>query len=199
MRPIMTLPEVKTFLQEVLGTEARRAFDDGLSELLCYVKSEALKNTEFSDEVMQKKFEAACKVMVVDSLKVFLYQRHATDDGKFNINYDGNVVYDKNFSPIPEVLKIRQRHQEVIDALMAAIMDDYHRGRTLFASIVSRIPDYKPRKDRFNKPLAYLSIQRTPGEVLEIEIMRLEGRLPNLTVEEGNLLSSLYRKLRYGE
>jgi hypothetical protein len=90
--------------------------------------------------------------------------------------------------PIPAIDKIRKNQKEITALMVSRGMWEFAKGRHLLNQTGKPEAPQSQPKAVHKEPVPTI-------ESVEIEVMRLEGRLPNISKEEGELLASLYDKL----
>ena len=178
----MTTTEVRTFLAGLLGPKPMELFDIYLDDFFCCVKSWAMSDLKSASLDVQARLENVLRGIIYEAIKSYLHENHA----EFNVSNDH--VFDRDMKEIPSIVQIRTHQARILSCLMEQAMSDFEKGRQLAVIVV----------DRANKYVASPSakVQQTPMESYEIEIMRLEQRLPNLATEEAKRLSELYALLK---
>lgn len=187
------ISEAEEFIEDVLGKQAAIAFSHNMEDFFYYARSMALTDLDSTPASVRRRFHSISDGILSESIKVYLTENFASDQGKLEVDAVDGIVYDKNMNPIPAISLVKQRREEVIKEILDSIMAEFVRGRRLAKEIVGRI-------DKAPKPKAPPQIQAPsrnyrsdpPTEALEVEMMRLERRLPNLTEDEGKRLSLLY-------
>ena len=191
------ISEAEAFIEDVLGKEAAITFSHNMEDFFCYARSLSLTDLDSTPASVRRRFHSISDGILGEYIKVYLTENFASDQGKLEVDAVDGIVYDKNMNPIPAISLVKQRRDEVLKEILDSIMAEFVRGRRLAQEIVERL-------DRTSKgkkaPPQVPQIQAPsrnyrsdpPTEVLEVEMMRLERRLPNLTEEEGKRLSLLY-------
>ena len=178
----MTTTEIRTFLASLLGPRPMELFDVYLDDFFCCIKSWAMTDLKSPSSEVRARLENVLRGIIAEAIKSYLRENHA----EFNISNDH--VFDRDMKEIPAILQIRTHQARILACLMEQAMSDFEKGRQLAIIVV----------DRANKYVAIPSakVQQTPIESYEIEIMRLEQRLPNLATDEAKRLSELYALLK---
>jgi hypothetical protein len=182
------IAEISTFLEDVLGKDATRIFEENFDEFMYYVRSEALNNREITDKAMRIRLKNLAEGIIAASVKKFLNDNYADSMGGVEINVNDNGVYDRDMHPIPAIDKIRKNQKGITALMVSRGMYEFAKGRVLLNQ------SGKPEASQSQPKTAHRDTTPTV-EAVEIDVMRLEGRLPNISKEEGELLASLYDKL----
>jgi len=195
------LVEAEAVLLELLGSEPLELFRAQMDDLRCYAK--ALSLTDLSSEVdeIKEKLEVICQGILAEVVNVFLRRDYSDEAGSIEINVTKRSVYDKNMNLIIPLKGFQENQKNIVLAMMYAVFPIFSKGRELALKIIDRKKNYlefghtkedvvplpeKPKRDYTKFP---------PHELISIEIMRLERKLPNLSPEEGLRLSELYQKV----
>jgi len=178
MRDIADLVEM---IHEVLGETAAVAFIENFEELTCFIKSLALNNIATEDK-MKNSLKKYAEGLIAASVKCYLEENYADSFGGVEININGRGIYDKNIKPIRALETIHGSHKEIINFIVAKEMYEFTKGRHL-----ARIME-----NRVNSKVFKMDNNVCSKEQVEVEIMRLERKLPNLTPEEAEKLKKCY-------
>jgi hypothetical protein len=192
MKNLKNLTEISDFIEEVLGKDAASIFNDNLDEYVYYARSEALKNFDITERSMKLTLKKIAEGIVAASVKKFLNDRYADQNGEVQLNVGDAGVFDKNMNPIPEITKIRETQKEILSLIVSRGMYEFVKGRHLAKGMTSRA---KRRQATPGGQLKAYCSGENPEQV-EVEIMRLEKLLPNLDQDQGKKLVGLYSKLR---
>lgn len=193
----MNLDSSKQFIRDTFGGDVSDAYELHLDDFVCYVKSEALKvedpcaaNSETAAR-FKAKFERLAIGIMAEVLKAFLADNYGNSHGQIAINYNGALVYDRSLNEIPQVTKFSQEQSKIVEGLVDHAMVDFVLGLEMACRIVERLDEYVPksRMTRLEPPPVKVA---PPLEAIEIEIMRLERKLPRISREDAARLSRLY-------
>ena len=191
------LTDILAFLEDVLGKKAARVFDENMDEFLYFIRFSALNDLSITESKMRSRLRKLAEGIIAASVKRFLDDNYADDFGDVELNVNDSGVYDRNMQPINAIEKIRKSQREMIASMVSFGMYEFAKGRHL-AKIMEAKTESKAEpspKDANWKPAKKRKI-RTPLELVEVKIMRLERKLPKLTKEEAKVLSLLYAQLR---
>lgn len=188
----------EAFIQDVLGKEAALAFSQNMEDFSCYARSVALTDLDSANDSIRKRFESISDGIITESIKVYLSENFASENGKLEIDAVDGIIYDKNMKPIPAISMVKQHRQQVLKEVLDSIMAEFSRGRKLAKEIVARMePFIAPQDEVTMTEVASRDYRKNPPlEVFEVEVMRIENKLPDITVEEGKRLSYLYSLLK---
>ncbi len=187
--------EAKKFIKENLGQKAASHFAHAVDDFFCYIKHKAIFDP--CDDV-RASFESVASGIITDSVKIFVGQNYVSDAGRLELHISNDEFLDKAMMPVAEIITVKQKSHAIVKLIVTLATEDYERGRVLAFDISSRMKKYE---EKFvgphvpETPPLDLSIN-PPMEMLEIEMMRLERRLPALSNDEGNRLSQLYVLLK---
>lgn len=191
-----TLAEVIDFLEKTLGKGAADTFEENFDELVYFVRSEALSNPDITDNKMKSRIRKLSEGILTAAVKSFLSENYSDDFGDVELNYNNDGVFDRNMHRIDAIEVIRKHQREIVTLLVSRTMKDYQKGKEINLTL-----DVRMVKNQENEP-SPKDINWSPrskpamSEQNEIELMRLERRLPNLTKDEAGRLSELYAKIR---
>jgi hypothetical protein len=194
-----SLTEIIVFLEDVLGKDAAQLFDEHMDEFIYYVRFNALSTPDLADRKMRIRLRKLAEGIIAAALKRFLEDNYANDTGELNLNINDTGVYDNNMQPISAVDKIKKTQREMVSLIVSSGMDEFIRGKTLAKSIISRARRYqeeKPSQKDATWQLPAPPINRAALEQVEIQIMRLERKLPAIDEEGARLLAALYSQAR---
>lgn len=204
------LGEAGAIIRRILGDNAKAYFDSEVGEFLYIVRSLAFEDMATETEVVRAKLEKMSHVIINKSVTVFLRDRYGVNskDTIVGITVTESGVFDRNMNPVEEIHQIRKSRSELTDIIMGNVMDEFLRGRVLCREIVGRLFEYRARNggsvhqrvDEDEQGAAHEPprdyADRPPMEQLEVELMRLESKLPKLTPDEGKKLLRLYETLK---
>ena len=160
-------------------------FDSNMNDMLYCARLWALTDTRASEAEIKDKLVAIAHGVLVECTKAYLIDHYGMkEDGGPKVHVAEDIL-DENMRTIPAVVKLRKHKVEIVRCLMDETMRVYRQGRDLARQIVDRTRAYK-------SPIP-ISHQGCPMELVEIEIMRLERKLPLLSDEEGRKLTELYK------
>lgn len=195
------LEEVFVFLQRIFGEEISKVFRDHTKDVFYYSKALAFTDLRSSDEDIEKKLKDVSQGVMVEAIGMYLNANHSKK-GTVDIVVGPDGVYDKDMNEITALRELSLKHEEITTVMVSSWMSVFSRGRKLANKIVDRDSKYVRRhaasmyeaspKDANWSAQARDYSANPPREALDIEIMRLEARLPNITEEDGKRLSELY-------
>lgn len=184
-----SLIEVESFLFKILGAKPTRQFESNMEEFTFFVKAEALSNSSRSEADMRKMAKETCEKILSQSVKTYLSENFANENGELNVKVDKGTVYDKDMQPVKAISVIKDNMSKISEVIVENVMDQFSAGRKIAQEIVSRMMHYKDAKGA--RPCQPPSL-----ESLEIEKMRLERVLPNMSPYEAKRLCVIYAALR---
>lgn len=198
MKNLKNLTEIAVFLEDVLGKPAAHIFDENMDELIYIVRSQALHNPSITESKMRNKLKRLSEKIIAASLQSFLNENYADDFGDVELNVDEGGIYDRNMKPISAIEKIRKSQREMLNLMVSRCMYEFAKGRNLAKIMDARSND--DGKDPDPKDIDWTPPKAKPLtlELIEIQILRLERKLPNLTSEEGKSLTAFYEAMREG-
>ena len=183
-----SIKEAKQIIDNALGHEALKSFDDFLDDFTYYVKSLSMIDLRTPEEVIRYKLKQLCKAMIIEAVKVFLQVNYKDQNGVVRVNLTDEGIYDKNMKPLPGISEIRSKQADVVECILDEAMHDFEKGRELAFQVVERAKAFDVEGESFSsEPL---------NEEIEVNILRLERKLPKLTPEEAQKLTEYYRILR---
>lgn len=171
--------EIKNMIGSTLGEKAKNTFDLLEEDFSYYVKSISMLDLKTPIEYVKIKFMDICKSIVYQSVITFLCEKYNNE-----INISNNEIYDKNMNILPEISEMKRKYYEIVYILLEKSIKDFKKGRNISKEIVQRVvskSNTKPGKSKF-----------IPLEKIEIEMYKIEKKLPNITEEEANELKKYY-------
>jgi len=183
-----SIKEARQTIEGILGPEALVSFNDYLDDFTYYVKSLSMLDLRTPEEVIKDELRHFCKKLIVEAVKAFLQSHYKDASGnlKFNLTKDG--IYDEHMKPLREISEIKNKQAEVVECVLAEAMHEFAKGRELALQVVERARSYAANKAE--------GVKHEPStEEIEIEVLRLERKLPNLTEEEASKLTECYNIL----
>jgi hypothetical protein len=191
---VKDIDEAKQAIRSALGNEARDTFGIFVEDFVYYIRSLAMVDLKTPNEVVRERLHNICRGIIVESIKSFLSSKHSEEDGSFGINVSNNdVICDRNMNPLPEIIAIKDMQAEIVDFLLSMAMHEFSKGRILSLDIVKRAKKFNKKGITKRKP----TLPIAPAiEAIEIVIMRLERKLPDLTPDEAARLSEYYNIIR---
>lgn len=193
---IKSLSEIVVMIEDVLGKPASDMFEENMDEFVYFVRASALNSPEITESKMRRELRKLSEGILAASVKRFLNDHYADDFGdiEINVNEEGGI-YDRNMRPINAIEKIRKCQREMTTLMVSRGMHEFTKGRNLARIMGMRISD-SVANEPSPKDAVWISDSKPILERAEIEIMRLEKKLPSLTSSEAAILSALYQKLR---
>ena len=177
--------EISKFLGKLMGSKYSELFDANIEEFTYYVRMAALADETVTEQEMRLRLKKLAEGVVAASVKSFLDDKYTNANGEVEINVGDNGVFDKDMRPIPEVDQIRKQQHEMVNVLVARGMYEFAKGRHLATMATKK-----------KVTAAQYNAQRKKGaEDLEVEMMRLERKLPNIGGDDAARLSELYSSL----
>lgn len=186
----MNVDEATRTIKSTLGNEAKETFEAFVDELICYVRCLSLVDLRTPVPIVRESMRQFCHQVLVASVKTFLAQKH---DSEETIRISDDMIYDDDMNPLPEMIGLRDKQEDIVGALLDASMTEFERGRKLGVSIVSRAHRFVQDTGPSGSPIEPLR------EVIEIEMMRLERRIKQLDEDDIKRLCSCYKSLRNKE
>jgi hypothetical protein len=184
-----SIKEAKQVIGSVLGPEALEKFEEFLDDFTYYVRSLSMIDLKTPEEVIRYKLKIMCKGLIVESVKVFLKSKYNSGSGTIRVNVTDDGIYDQHMRPLPEIAEIKTKQADVVECILDEAMHEFEKGRELALQVVERAKSFEAnRTDEV--------VYEPPTEEIEIEVLRLERKLPNITEEEGKKLSEYYDILR---
>lgn len=200
------LDDVKAFIQSTLGDRVAGGFSSSCEEYFCLVRSTALSDLSTPSSDIREMLFGVAMGIVSDAIKTFLAQNYVGKDGRLEAYSTPGApgVCDLGFRPIESINKVRSLQADLVDVLVGMAMQQFEDGRALAFEIVARMDKFEARvygpgpgsPPSYHLARVEQARRDPPLELLEIELIRLERRLPRLTREEGARLSVLYSKTR---
>lgn len=204
---MMDMSDTKAFISHNLGETAAVMFSHASEDFVCYVRHQSLIDTSSTEAMMRDRFRKSVIGIIADAVKIFVGERYVGPDGRLDVHVYNEEFLDKAMVPIPEIAKVRSRSKAIIDGMVDCAMEEFEKGRALAFEVNARSEQYEARFIGSPSPQAPKALPapkppkkdimaHLPLEVLEIEMMRLERKLPGLSDSEGTRLSQLYMILK---
>lgn len=189
------LADAAAFIERHLGDKAAGLFSQGIEDLMCYVRSQAMTGAR---PWLQPRdtFRTVSRGILADVVKAFLSEKFVSEDGHPEIFVTANGILDRDMNPIPELEFLQSVSDQILDLLVETAMTELEAGEELFKQISARAERFDNKYVAKPAPTVPQHAE-PPLESLEIEMMRLERRLPTLSKEEGERLSCLYVLLNH--
>jgi len=184
-----SLIEVESFIFKILGAKPTRQFESNMEEFSFFVKAEALSNASRSEADMRKMAKETCEKILSQSVKTYLSDNFSNEDGVLNVMVDNGIVYDKDMQPVRAISAIKENMSKISEVIVENVIEQFSAGRKIAQEIVSRMMHYKDAKGT-------RQCQPPSLEALEIEKMRIERSLPNISPYGAKRLCVLYSVLR---
>ena len=198
-----TIKDASNFIRNHLGDDVADVFDVQIDEALYFSRAMAFDDTESLLNEIEEKFGEVAQSVLMEVANSYLETRHGSDDGKPQVNVDWDCVYDRDMNVIEPIAKLTEKQNVIVSIITKSCMSMFRKGRRLAHRIISkrdaflRTKSYHVQKDIQWRPTARRDYRkRPPMERVEVEIMRLERKLPNISPKEGKRLSLLYRESR---
>jgi hypothetical protein len=184
-----SIKEAKQVIGSILGQDALCKFEEYLDDFTYYVKSLSMVDLKTPEEVIRYKLKLMCKGLIVEAVKVFLKTKYNNGSGVVKVNLTDDGIYDQHMKPLPEIAEIRNKQNDVVECILDEAMHEFVKGRELAMQVVERAKSFEAnRTDEF--------VYEPPIEEIEIEVLRLERKLPKITEEEAKKLVEYYHILR---
>jgi len=181
----------RVLLGAILGKESEHFFVTQMDDFMYFVRSMALSQIDASDEESRDKLLNICQNILKKTVKFFLMNKFGmTDDGTIKVIVQEKELLDINRKPVKELIIFKKENKVIWEQMFELAWDEYQKGRVLFNKIVERSKRYKANMKNFDRDYVVLP----PFENMEIEIIRLEKKLPFLSHAEGKRLAELYDK-----
>ena len=183
------LKEASEIVEEILGatSSSSKHFKFQIEDYLCYVQGLSMTSFSKPEEKIRERLTEISIRIITDSIRVFLDENYGQN---IVFTQQGNV-FDKNMNKIKEVEKIKNKQEKILAIMVDTAMEEFEKGRGLALEIVQRAKGNGKKNSKSEVPSRNYK-NRPAVENLEIEMMNLENKLPNLTPEEGNRLSFIY-------
>lgn len=195
-----SLKEASILVGEVVGSNSNssKAFENQVNDHSIYVRSMAM-TSKLPRKRVRLKLQKMCQRILMISIKMFIKDKY----GGYTTT-KSDVVYDKNMNPIVEIQEIRKRQAEIIDILLSNSMEEFMKGRELAKLLINRSKKNEERRKKLTTPTPAMEAAAAantykeipPFEMIEIEAINIENKLPNISREEGQRLSLLYEMIR---
>lgn len=198
------LIDVQDFVKKTLGDEASDVLGRSLEDLFYRIRSWALLDSKSQIEKVRERINKMAIGVVMEAIKVYLAKNYAD---RWSVSDDDDVI-DDNMSSIRQIEIVKKYRDSMIEIIEREALKEFSRGRDLANIVVSRAREYILRQEN-GEPSPkdpnwdYFAVPPKPprdyadnpaAELTEVEIMRLERKLPGLSEDEGKRLKELYNK-----
>lgn len=198
------MSEACAFISHNLGKAAAAMFSHATDDFVCYARHQSLVDASSTESMMRDKFRKSAIGILGEAVKMFVAEKYAGDGGRLDVHVYNEEFLDKEMVPIPEIANIRSKSRSIVDRMVDGAMEEFEKGRALAFEISARAEQYEARFIGSPSPKALPApkppkkdlVANPPLEVLEIEMMRLERKLPVLSEAEGTRLSQLYMLIK---
>lgn len=185
--------DVEKAVGRILGPDALEVFKVQMDDMFCYAKALSLSDMESTPDEVEERFVDIFKALIMELAGSYLYDNYPS------VNIDNDRVYDNDMNPIEPISELQKNQPAMQDVAVRQAVAYFNEGRALADKILRRYRKYaktnpSPKDVCWEPQRDYL--QKPPFELQEIEMMRLERKLPNLSDEEGRRLLSLYQSAR---
>lgn len=197
------LVDVQDFVRQTFDDEAAEVLGRNLEDLFYRIRSWALLDNKSQIEKVRERVNKMAVGVIMEAVKVYLAKHYADNWNVFDDN-----VFDGNMSSIRPIELVKVHRNAMIEIIEREAIKEFSRGRELAGVVVARAREYLLRKEH-GEPSPkdpnwdYFALppkpprdyeETPPAEAIEVEIMRLERKLPSLSPDEGKRLKELYER-----
>lgn len=183
---MQSLHDIEEFIINVLGQKSAEIFDFNMDEFIYYIRAEALADPEKNEDDMMEVTKTTVEKIFSQVIKIYLAENH-TDNGIINVNVKNGVAFDKHGNELKPIMKFKFEMPKIIDVIVKTSLSEFVTGRMIAKEIVGRMKDYRQRKKEGGD---------IPMEKMEMEMLTLEAKLPEITKAEAVRLLHLYSVVR---
>jgi hypothetical protein len=162
----------------IAGKTAAGVFDDLVDEFVYYVRSVALVKLSEPREKVRDRFSRLCGNAVLKVAKIGVSAGDVMGPGATS-----GAICGKDMHGGADEIASRLEAAGVADFLLSMAMSEFGRGRRLGFQIFRRMRGLG-EETAVQAPV--------PLEAVEVELMRLERKLPDLSDEEATRLTACY-------
>jgi hypothetical protein len=194
---VKSISEAREFIRGVLGDGPVQQFDLGVDEIMCYAKFCALSGEDLggSGDTPEEHMTLTATGVMSEIIDTFL----ANNGSRYgDVIMDSNATfYDQDMNVIEPIQEVTRAQVEIVSVIVRSVMYVFATGRDLAQNISSNCARVDPEMGE--EALSYSRDSVKPLEVVEAEIVYLEGKLPDIADHERSRLMELYRERRtYG-
>ncbi len=175
----------------ILGKKSEDFYVSQIADFLYFVRSLALVDMKSDEEKIREKIQSIGSVLLQKTVKFFLIDKYGTmPDGTIRVSVTEKEIRDMKGNIIEEIVKFKENLKSIGEQLLELGSEEFEKGRKIALEITQRI---KNSTNAEKRRILERDFNTTPPmEMLEIEMLRLERKLPFLSQEEGKRLVSLY-------
>lgn len=181
----------RVIIGAILGKKSEDFYTSQINDFLYFVRSLALVDMQSDEEKIREKIQGIGSVILQKTVKFFLIDKYGTmPDGTIRVSVDEKEIRDMNGNIIQEIVKFKENLKSIAEQLLELGSEEFEKGRKIAQEISLRIKDCTNSE---KKRISERDFNTTPPmEILEVEMIRLERKLPFLSQEEGKRLVMLY-------
>lgn len=188
----------RVLLGSILGKEAESFYVKQMEDFMYFVRSLAFVDTKSEEDKIKEKITNVVSTILQKTVKFFLTSKYGTgQDGSIKVTVIDNEIHSPNGKVVEEIVEFKKSLKTISEQIMELGMDEFEKGRKIALGVTERL------KNSINKNKNII-IERDyndtpPLEAIEIQILKIEKKLPNISKEEGRELSELYELWRQVE
>lgn len=188
----------QVILGAILGKKAEEFYVDQLYDFLFYVRSLAFIDIQTEEDKIKEKIQGISSVMLQKTVKYFLIEKYGTTaDGTIRVSVADKELRDMQGNVVHEIVEFKKRLTEIAQQLLDLGMEEFEKGRNIAIEITQRVRNLTNME---KKSIVERDFSLTPPlEAIEVEMLRLERKLPFLSHEEGKRLADLYGQWHHVE
>jgi hypothetical protein len=181
----------RVLLGAILGKVAEGFYVKQIEDFMYFVRSLSLVETKTDEEKIKERLREVISTVLQKTVKYFLSEKCGkASDGTIKVIIIDKEIHDINGKLVEEVIEFKKNLSTISDQIIELGMEEFEKGRIIAFEITERL------KDSTNK-IHRKVVQRDytvapPLEQMEVEMIRLEKKLPFLSHEEGRKLADLY-------
>jgi len=181
----------RVLLGAILGKEAENFYINQMEDFMYFIKSLSLVETKTDEDKIRERVQEIISTILQKTIKHFLITKCGTaTDGTIKVAIFNNEIHDLSGKIVVEVVEFKKNLKTISEQILELGMEEFEKGRRIALEITERL------KNSTNK-IPRKVVQRDfnvvpPLEQIEVEMIRLEKKLPFLSHEEGRRLADLY-------
>jgi len=181
----------RVLLGNILGKVAEDFYVKQIEDFMYFVRSLSLVETKTEEEKIRERLYEVISIVLQKTVKYFLTEKCGKAvDGTIKVTIVDNEIHDMSGKLVEEVVEFKKNLKVISDQVIELGMEEFEKGRIIALEITERL------KNSTNK-VPRKVVQRDysvapPLEQIEVEMIRLEKKLPFLSHEEGRKLADLY-------
>ena len=181
----------RVLLGNILGRVAEDFYVKQVEDFMYFVRSLSLVETKTEEEKIREKLHEVTSIVLQKTVKYFLTEKCGkAADGTIKVTIIDKEIHDINGKLVEEVVDFKKNLKAISDQIIELGMEEFGKGRVIALEITERL---KESTNKVHRKVVQRDYSVAPPlEQMEVEMIRLEKKLPFLSHEEGRKLADLY-------